>query len=724
MRIAAVLTALMMVSLAGCLSGGDDDVDSTTAPVERTSVYERHGMEFNFSGPYGAPLVEGTYDITGPFEAYVPVDLPLSEGGGAISSATQDENGDGILDGVQVHLAYWLPDVPEGTQVPVFADIGPYYEGEDGAAAPSYAKLFMDTLLPHGYAIAQVSVLGTGKSNHCMDLMGHAEQLGIDAAISWLGTQDWSNGNVGLFGASYDGSTQWEAAAMGNPHLKTIFPTSGLIGMYELMWRNGSAETRGPIMHNVVYGQFGVDQDTEDWQNACVDYAAGLAQGGGAFAWGSSPAPEYNNYWEERYFLDRALTNYEGSVYLIQGLQDWNVDNHMAFPTHHLLEDAGFEVRGLYGQWAHAFPTSTGSMANQGEGRGAEAYPDSPRFDWQQDVLEWLDYYLYERGERPPLHAEVQSRDGTWRVEQSFPPRDANRVELPLADGPALLPSSSPYGTNTNLVYETEAFTSDTHISGNVYLEVDATPAGDGGQIYVRLDTTDGERIGHGIMNLRYHEGGKEPEELTPGETIPVRVELFALDAVVPAGKGLQATIATHGEDYLPPAQPTNVQLANMVLDVPTIDRDGSTEFEPPLWWEIVTFDSLDPIVKEGFRTGCGLGLPSAVPVQDCPGLEQPPGSESRDGYWIDLEEEHKERLFRSSASFQGSNVRDTDCYFTDDDGEVVGAAFNGAGPCAGRIPEEAEWLYVYGYQRPIDSYEMTFTDEEMVRKGTVDQDE
>ena len=64
-----------------------------------------------------------------------------------------------------------------------------------------------------------MSVFGTGESNHCMDLMGTDEQRGIDAAVTWLGTQSWSNGKVGIIGKSYDGSTPWQAATFGNPHL-------------------------------------------------------------------------------------------------------------------------------------------------------------------------------------------------------------------------------------------------------------------------------------------------------------------------------------------------------------------------------------------------------------------------------------------------------------------------------------------------------------------------
>ena len=36
-------------------------------------------------------------------------------------------------------------------------------------------SMIIDQILPHGYAFAQVSVMGTGRSNHCMDLMGNAD---------------------------------------------------------------------------------------------------------------------------------------------------------------------------------------------------------------------------------------------------------------------------------------------------------------------------------------------------------------------------------------------------------------------------------------------------------------------------------------------------------------------------------------------------------------------
>ena len=311
----------------------------------RVPVWERGSQNYITDQTHGFVLETGDYEVLetenewNSTHVFVEYELPLEEGGAAPNGL--------------ISLAYWLPKVPEGTKVPVIAEFGPYFQ-EPSVQTPTIevpgswlGEMIIDQILPHGYAFAQVSVTGTGRSNHCMDLMGTAEQLGNDAAVSWLGSQDWSNGNVAMIGKSYDGSTPWQAAMFGNEHLKTIVPISGLIGVKELMWKNGSSEARAPIMHNGVYGSYGIDGDEEDYQNLCPDYIIGPGTGVGAWAWGGEAA---GDYWAKRYFLDRVLDNYGGSVYLIQGMHDWNVDPHMAVPTINMLKDRGIEAKGLFGQ--------------------------------------------------------------------------------------------------------------------------------------------------------------------------------------------------------------------------------------------------------------------------------------------------------------------------------------------------------------------------------------
>ncbi|MBW3583864.1 MAG: CocE/NonD family hydrolase [Euryarchaeota archaeon] len=605
---------LVLTTLAGCLGSDTPTETPDTDGSALTSVFERNLLPFNVTSSYSHTLAGGLYNILEPLSIDVPVALPLDEGGAAI---TQD---------AKVHMGLWLPDVPEGTKVPVVADIGPYYsDGDVDATTPArrLGGFLIENLVPQGYAVAQVSVFGTGQANHCMDLMGLSEQLGIDAAVTYLGTQDWSNGNVGLIGRSYDGSTPWQAAMFGNEHLKTIVPISGLIGMHELMWRNGSAEFRGPIMHNVVYGTFGIDSadvnafailggdatkavtvnefDEDDLDTLCKDYALGPAVGAAAYATGDWAAPEVNDYWKERYFLDRALANYKGSVYFIHGLQDWNVDPHMAFPAYQQLQGKGIEVKGLFGQWNHMYPDRPSEHVNAGEGRGREAFPESVRFDWAQDLLEWFDHYLMGTGTKPPLHAEVQDNQGAWRIEATYPPTDATWNLIKLSEGelvqgagptgdPVVKPASNTLGFEESgepVVYTFPGFDNDTRIVGTPRFHATVTPTGPGGQLFAELvDKTDGLRLGHAVMDLRFADGGNTMKPVTPGKAIVAKMEFEAFDVLLPAGHELELRISATGEDYLPAAvsDPVIIDPAESVLKLSTIERGAEAFFTPPAW--------------------------------------------------------------------------------------------------------------------------------------------
>ena len=561
----------------------------------RVPVWDRGDLDYITNENWSYVMETGPYEILetanewNSTHVFVEYELPLEEGGAA-------PNG-------MISLAYWRPIVPEGVTVPVIAEFGPYFQ-EPSVQTPTIevpgswlGEMIIDQILPHGYAFAQVSVTGTGRSNHCMDLMGTAEQLGNDAAVSWLGSQDWSNGNVAMIGKSYDGSTPWQAAMFGNEHLKTIVPISGLIGVKELMWKNGSAEARAPIMHNGVYGSYGIDGDEEDYGNLCPDYLIGPGTGVSAWMFGSEVA---GDYWEERYFLDRVLENYGGSVYLIQGMHDWNVDPHMAIPTINKLKDRGIEAKGLFGQWDHDYPDRAIQLFERSDmgGRGGEAFPSMIRFDWMQDLLEWFDWYLKGEGREPGLHVEIQSNQGSWRIEDRYPASDTEEIIFELGSdlsrisgGSNVLPDAS-----TGPVYETEPLTEDLYIQGLPRFHVEVTTTTVGGQLYALLEDCYGDNcihIGHAIMDLRYHEGGEDLSSAwTPiFETITAHMEFIALDAEIMAGHTIRLSLLSTGEDYLPASTSSIVTIqegAGSTLQLDTFDPDDRRYWTPPICTHVI----------------------------------------------------------------------------------------------------------------------------------------
>jgi hypothetical protein len=471
----------------------------------------------------------------------------------------------------------------------VIAEVGPYYnDGDVDALTPAdrLGRMLIENYVPHGYGVAQVSVFGTGDSNHCMDLMGTDEQRGIDAAVTWLGTQGWSNGKVGLIGKSYDGSTPWQAATFGNPHLATIVPMSGLIGVHELMWRNGSMEARGMIMHNGVYGSFGVDGDGGDAENLCEGYIQGYANGPAAYLSGGMVDYAGNDYWTSRSFLGRVVENYNGSVYIIQGMQDWNVDPHMAFPTHQIVEDAGLEVKTLAGQWAHDYPDRRSGHESLPSGEGAEAYPYTLRWDWADEMLYWFDWYLRDEGRAPTLGVEMQDNQGGWRFEATYPADDTEYLIINAAE---LNPSSGGMITTTETITLTYGpFEEDTYIAGMPSFHIAVTPhTANGAHAFLDMTDSSGMHLGHAVMDFRFADGGRDGNVLLPAfSTVTGKMEFMPMDVFIPAGESIIITMTQTGRDYVPSpgaAGGYSVNWAGSELTLPIVYRTCEDLFQAPL---------------------------------------------------------------------------------------------------------------------------------------------
>lgn len=93
--------------------------------------------------------------------------------------------------------------------------------------------------VPHGYVVLAVDSRGSGQSPGYLEPRSPREAQDYYDAIEWAGTQDWSNGKVGLIGVSYLASNQWQAAALRPPHLAAIVPWEGWSDYYRDGTRHG-----------------------------------------------------------------------------------------------------------------------------------------------------------------------------------------------------------------------------------------------------------------------------------------------------------------------------------------------------------------------------------------------------------------------------------------------------------------------------------------------------
>ncbi|MAO70853.1 MAG: hypothetical protein CL983_07255 [Euryarchaeota archaeon] len=585
-----IILLLLGASLSGCF--GKEEVLIQEEETVYPSIWDRHLLEWNTTHTHSFVLEPGPHYSLDVQEATIEVDTTGVWDGGPNSA--------------EVHLSYWLPsNTEEGEKVPVIAIVSPYFSyGQPGSeSSPTNVisagrgEFIHDNFVPHGYALAQVAVFATEESTGCFDYRGDGEGLSIHSAVEWLGQQNWSNGNVAIYGKSYEGATAWEAAAQGSEHLKTIVPVSGTTALGPLLYKNGSAEARSQIMHS-NYGSSILDYNLEDADNLCGDVLEGLVAGPMRYTMGEFD-PTGDPYYDERSHIDKALGKYNGSIYWVQGLQDWNVDPHQVFggpPGVNWYQeyiDNGYDVAGMIGQWEHNYPDQWTKHNVQESGYGGEAIQNMTRWDWAQDLFEWMEYYLKGNGPKPDLHTQVQRNDGEWRIEETWPPKDVEfqRVELSSCnnDNSWVGTGSLIVGGGDSLTVECDPLSvdNDTIISGLAVLHLTVVANFDGGQVFIEMqDSETGLRLGHATMDVRYHAGGYSPQTVTPGETVVMMMEFQAIDAILPAGHGLTFVMTETGEDYLQPAcSPTcflHVLPSLSTFDAPIIERDGSNVLITP----------------------------------------------------------------------------------------------------------------------------------------------
>jgi predicted acyl esterase len=98
--------------------------------------------------------------------------------------------------------------------------------------------------VPQGYAIVRIDQRGSNRSPGVLEAFSEAIKKDYYDAIEWAGTQDWSNGKVGLIGFSYYAITSWGVAQEQPPHLACMIAWEGVPDLY------ADAFYQGGILNN------------------------------------------------------------------------------------------------------------------------------------------------------------------------------------------------------------------------------------------------------------------------------------------------------------------------------------------------------------------------------------------------------------------------------------------------------------------------------------------
>jgi predicted acyl esterase len=556
MRAPAPLLALLLgaLLLAGCATPGIS-VDPNVA-IDGAKVYDT-------SRAWSTPLSPGKYDVLEGVQAMVP-----------------------SVDGVEMAVGVFLPAMegcdwnasalPDACRLPAVMDAGPYYG--PNVDAEKVRPPITEWLVPRGYASVQMSLRGTGESGGCLEFKNPRDAEDISAVLDWIAAQPWSNGHVGMMGRSYDGTSAWAGAASGNPHLKTIVPISGAVDGPYLYYKNGTTETRGLQNGATYFPTYATDaKPPAEWSERLC--RGSLEEAHRESAYSALTGDASSAFWQSRDLRPAILEKYNGSVWVIHGLEDWNVNPSQVVPFINDLQDAGIPTRAWLGVWGHAYPDRSDEHRNV-------------RWDWADQVVRWFDFHLKGEGAQPSLHVEVEDNLFVWRVERGYPPRDALMTEFDLgADGLAPAGEGAP---GSGWVTQTARYTTTSEplaaplrIAGLPQLHVTVTPTTPrGGSLFAELWDVypDGVsvRLGWAAIDLRHAEGGNgAPATILPGQPVVAKMEFEPVDAFVAEGHRLQLVLHKEGvEDVLqsPSPEPLMVGLGAgvSVLRLPAVERDTS----------------------------------------------------------------------------------------------------------------------------------------------------
>ncbi|MCF6474518.1 Xaa-Pro dipeptidyl-peptidase [Nonomuraea sp. MG754425] len=347
-----------------------------------------------------------------------------------------DSDLDGALDKVRVDIIRPKESGP-GLRVPVIIDESPYYdnsgrgnEGErkvyDAAGNVTKFPLFYDNyFVPRGYAVLNVDMLGTTRSDGCPDVGGPADVLGGKAVIDWLngrakafradGTPavaDWTTGASAMIGKSYDGTLANAVAATGVEGLKTIVPISAISSWYKYQRSNG-------VVYNYDYASWlanYVDTDPEAKCRAVRDRMD--AEDG-------DDTGDYNRFWAERDYVEGLqgdVSKVRASVFVVHTVNDLNVRPDNFSVWWQALADRHVPRKIWVGQTQHVDPFDF-------EGR---------RGLWVDTLHRWFDHWLHgvRNGIMNEPRADVEIGPARWITQRDWPAPFAIKASLrPAPDG-------------------------------------------------------------------------------------------------------------------------------------------------------------------------------------------------------------------------------------------------------------------------------------------------
>lgn len=362
-----------------------------------------------------------------------------------------------MRDGVILMTDVYRPDV-EGP-FPVLLQRTPYNKELGGLGL-----LQTDTFraLRKGYAVVIQDVRGRYRSEGDFNPFHQEIDDGYDA-VEWCGSQPWSDGNVGMYGTSYVGATQWLAAIAAPPSLKAIAPAFTASDYYEGWTYQGGALEWGFMVNWVLPFLTTADllrhhsrqpvPDFDAWRERLIDAVDGANEIAMTLPLGEIPVnPEWTPYFREwlahptRDAFWKAVSiedHYDQVRVPALNIAGWydiflagSIRNFTGVREQGATTEAREGSRLLIGPWTHTTPPLAQSGAvDFGARAGQSLMPLSMDIDGL--TLRFFDRWLkgIEAGyDQPPVRLFTMG-ESVWQNEEQWPPARAVETDFFLSSG-------------------------------------------------------------------------------------------------------------------------------------------------------------------------------------------------------------------------------------------------------------------------------------------------
>jgi putative CocE/NonD family hydrolase len=315
-----------------------------------------------------------------------------------------------------------------------------------------------------GYAVVIQDCRGRYRSDGKFNPFLQEINDGYDA-VEWCGGQSWSDGNVGMYGTSYVGATQWLAAIAAPPSLRAIVPAFTASDYYEGWTYQGGAFQWGFMCNWVLpflttadlvrrHQREGV-ADFDAWRDRLVAAIDGGVETVQTLPLGDIPVnPEWSPYFAEwlahpsrdAFWRARSIEERHDRVRVpalnIAGWYDIFLDgsilNFTGVQEQGATEAARDGSRLLLGPWTHTTPPLAKSGDVDFGVRAGQLSPLPFSLDVDGEHLRFFDLWL--RGiddglsSEPPVRLFVMG-ENAWRFEHEWPLARAVETDFYLHSG-------------------------------------------------------------------------------------------------------------------------------------------------------------------------------------------------------------------------------------------------------------------------------------------------